>query len=104
MITTHDGHTFQWQKPTTTPVKKPVQILRRYGLVSWQIDQLMRASKYETLDAQKEFLQSLIDNMNRPNGIMYTRQAVLVRNYVKKALQYYSNHLADEFAQCLTDK
>lgn len=97
------GMSIAFASSSTIAQNKPVAT-RRYAFISWQIDQLIRAHSYNNLEDQQAFVQSIIDGLNKPTGITYTRQMTTVRSYVKKATEYYFAHIADDFAQCLTDK
>ena len=98
MITTTAGHTFQWTLAKQNPTK-PVNnenARKRYGFVVWQINQVMKARAYDTIEEKETFVQSLIDKIHeiRIVSIMTPKQNARYL-FLEAALQFYLDNIND---------
>lgn len=82
------------QRTKTGPVISNSVLVRRYGLVIRQLNQIIKARGYDTFEEKKTYLNDLLNRLNSTNG-SYTRHTLIIRHFVRDAVQFYLIHLDD---------
>lgn len=90
-IDTVDEHRFVWTRISAIPAANEE---RKYGFIIWQVNQLLKAKNYDTVEEKKTFVLSLI---NRIDQILMTAKFTPIGMYrimfIRNALQYYYDHI-----------
>ena len=90
-IDTTEGHRFVRTRRSTVPAANEE---RKYGFVSRQIDQLIKAKQLTTVEQKKTFVAGLIDKLEAiMEKAKYTRYGYYKVMFIKSALQYYYDHI-----------
>lgn len=91
-IDTVNGHRFVRTRIDGIPPAANEE--RKYGFISWQINQLLKAHGYDTVEEKKTFVLGLIERID--NVLMtakFTPLGMYRIMFIKSALQYFYNNI-----------